>query len=260
MAKNKLKRFAQMETFENVFQPSHEDVWDKEFRLKNKWNKAYFKNDNPIVLEVGCGKGEYTVGLAQRFPDKNFIGIDIKGARLWQGATIATEEGLKNVAFVRTNVELLRSVFSNGEISEIWITFADPQMKKVTKRLTGTRFMKLYSDLMNANGIIHLKSDSQFLYQYTKYMIQENKLKVLTDTDDLYNSEHANDILGIKTYYEAQFLSKGIPIKYIQFLLEGKTEFVEPDVELELDEYRSFGRDRRIQTTEKSPKIKKDSI
>ncbi len=259
MAKNKLKRFAEVETFENVLQPSHEDVWDKEFRLKSKWNKEYFKNDNPIVLEVGCGKGEYTVGLAQRFPDKNFIGIDIKGARLWQGATIANEEGLKNVAFVRTKVELLRSVFANGEISEVWITFADPQMKKVTKRLTGTRYIKLYSDLMNDNGMIHLKSDSQFLYEYTRYMIKENNLKVLTDTDDLYNSEHANDILGIKTYYEAQFLSKGIPIKYIQFLLEGKTEFVEPDVEIELDEYRSFGRDRRKQPTEEKHKVKKEN-
>jgi len=259
VGKNKLKRFAEMETFENVFQPSHEDVWDKEFRLKSKWNKEYFKNDNPIVLEVGCGKGEYTVGLAERFPDKNFIGIDIKGARLWQGAKDAIEKDLKNVAFIRTKVELLRSVFANGEISEIWITFADPQMKKVTKRLTGTRFMQLYSDLMADNGMIHLKSDSQFLYHYTRYMIQENNLKVLTDTDDLYNSEYANDILGIKTYYEAQFLSKGIPIKYLQFLLEGKKEFVEPDVELELDEYRSFGRDRRKQPTEEKDIIKKNN-
>lgn len=130
-------------------------------------------------------------------------------------------------------------------------------MKKVTKRLTGTRFIQLYSDLMDNSGIIHMKSDSQFLYHYTRYMIQENNLKVITDTDDLYNSEHANDILGIKTYYEAQFLSKGIPIKYIQFLLEGKTEFVEPDVELELDEYRSFGRDRRKQPTEEKHKNQK---
>ena len=245
MGKNKLQRFAEMETFENVFQPTHNEVWEKDYQFKGKWNKEIFKNDNPIVLEVGCGKGEYSVGLARKFPNKNFIGIDIKGARMWRGAKTAIEEGLSNVAFIRTKAELLESVFASGEISEIWITFPDPQMKKVRKRLTGTRFLKLYSNLLSTDGIIHLKTDSKFLYEYTSYVIKENDLRVSVDTSDLYNSGKADDILSIRTFYEQQFLDRGIPIKYQKFRLDGKDEFVEPDVEIELDSYRSFGRDQR---------------
>lgn len=247
MGKNKLKRFAEMETFNNVFQPTHNDVWEKNYKLKGKWNKEVFKNDNPIVLEVGCGKGEYSVGLARKYPNKNFIGIDIKGARMWRGAKTAIEEGLDNVAFIRTKAELLESVFESGELSEIWITFPDPQMKKVRKRLTGTRFLQLYNNLLTQDGIIHLKSDSNFLYEYTSYVIKENNLAVDVDTNDLYNSGMADDILSIRTFYEQQFLDRGIPIKYLKFKLEGKSEFVEPDVEIELDSYRSFGRDQRTQ-------------
>ena len=247
MGKNKLQRFAEMETFDNVFQPTHKEVWETNYHLKGNWNKEVFKNDNPIVLEVGCGKGEYTVGLARKFPNKNFIGIDIKGARMWRGAKTAIEEGLNNVGFIRTKAELLESIFEKGEISEIWITFPDPQMKKVRKRLTGTRFLKLYSNLLSNNGIIHLKSDSNFLYEYTSYVIKENKLAVDVDTNDLYNSGKADDILSIRTFYEQQFLDRGIPIKYLKFMLEGKSEFIEPDVEIEMDTYRSFGRDKRTE-------------
>lgn len=247
MGKNKLQRFAEMETFDNVFQPTHKEVWEKNYHLKGNWNKEVFKNDNPIVLEVGCGKGEYSVGLARKFPNKNFIGIDIKGARMWRGAKTAIEEGLNNVGFIRTKAELLESIFEKGEISEIWITFPDPQMKKVRKRLTGTRFLKLYSNLLSDDGIIHLKSDSNFLYEYTSYVIKENALAVDVDTNDLYNSGKADDILSIRTFYEQQFLDRGIPIKYLKFKLEGKSEFIEPDVEIEMDSYRSFGRDKRTE-------------
>jgi len=234
-----------METFDNVFQPTHNEVWEKDYQYKGKWNKEIFKNDNPIVLEVGCGKGEYSVGLARKFPNKNFIGIDIKGARMWRGAKTAIEEGLNNVGFIRTKAELLESIFASGEISEIWITFPDPQMKKERKRLTGTRFLKLYSNLLTHDGIIHLKTDSNFLYEYTSYVIKENSLAVDVDTNDLYNSDIADDILSIRTFYEQQFLDRGIPIKYQKFMLEGKSEFIEPDVEIELDSYRSFGREKR---------------
>nr|WP_216616561.1 tRNA (guanosine(46)-N7)-methyltransferase TrmB [Marinifilum caeruleilacunae] len=236
-----------MDTFGNVFQPTHNEVWEKNYHLKGKWNKEVFKNENPIVLEVGCGKGEYTVGLARKFPNKNFIGIDIKGARMWRGAKTAIEEGLDNVGFIRTKAELLESIFASGEISEIWITFPDPQMKKERKRLTGTRFLTLYSNLLTDDGIIHLKSDSNFLYEYTSYVIKENDLAVDVDTNDLYNSGKADDILSIRTFYEQQFLDRGIPIKYLKFKLEGKSEFTEPDVEIEMDSYRSFGRDKREQ-------------
>lgn len=236
-----------MDTFDNVFQPTHKEVWETNYHLKGKWNKEVFKNDNPIVLEVGCGKGEYTVGLARKYPNKNFIGIDIKGARMWRGAKTAIEEGLNNVGFIRTKAELLESIFAPGEISEIWITFPDPQMKKVRKRLTGTRFLTLYSNLLSDDGIIHLKSDSNFLYEYTSYVIKENSLAVDVDTNDLYNSGKADDILSIRTFYEQQFLDRGIPIKYLKFKLEGKSEFIEPDVEIEMDSYRSFGRDKRTE-------------
>ncbi len=244
MAKNKLTKFAEMATYKNVFEYTFQKLQDTPFPLKGKWGKEYFKNDNPIVLELGCGKGEYTVGLARVNVDKNFIGMDIKGARMWSGASDATVNKLENVAFVRTHIEMIGHFFDAQEVSEIWITFPDPQMKKVNKRLTSTRFMKKYSELLKDNGIIHLKTDSNFLYTYTKAMIEENKLEVLFDTNDLYNSEIESEVLSIQTFYEKQWLKRGLDIKYLKFACPIKEEWFEPDVEIEHDEYRSFSRNK----------------
>ncbi|WP_298650735.1 tRNA (guanosine(46)-N7)-methyltransferase TrmB [uncultured Proteiniphilum sp.] len=245
MAKNKLAKFADMATYGNVFQYTFETLKEEGFSFKGKW-RTYFGNDNPVVLELGCGKGEYTVGLARKFPEKNFIGIDIKGARMWTGATHALEKGLANVAFLRTRIELINHFFVQDEVSEIWITFPDPQMKKTSKRLTSTRFMEEYSRLLKDGGIIHLKTDSNFLYRYTKAMVEENRLEVLFDTADLYNSGLNEDILETRTFYEQQWLSRGLNIKYIRFLCPKDHQWTEPDIEIEKDEYRSFGRDARI--------------
>lgn len=245
MAKNKLAKFADMDTYGNVFQYGFETLKKEGFPLKGKWH-THFGNDNPIILELGCGKGEYTVGLGRLFPTKNFIGIDIKGARMWTGATQALEEGINNTAFVRTHIEFLPHFFAEGEVSEIWITFPDPQMKKTNKRLTSTRFMNEYSRVLKEGGIVHLKTDSNFLYQYTREMIRENHLEVLFDTDDLYNSNLQDDILGIQTFYEQQWRERGFSIKYIRFGCPKNVDWIEPEVDIEKDEYRSFGRDARL--------------
>ena len=242
MGKNKLKKFAEMKQLTNVFQYPFAALQENGFPLKGKWNTDYFKNDNPIVLELGCGKGEYTVGLAERIPGKNYIGIDIKGARMWTGAKTAAENGLANVAFLRTNIELIASFFAPGEVSEIWITFPDPQMKKVRKRLTGTRFLELYRHILVPDGIIHLKTDSPFLYTYTDALVRLNGLQTEVNTDDLYNSGCDNEILGIKTFYEQQWLDRGLSIKYIKFHLGAEPPLQEPDIEIEPDTYRSFSR------------------
>ncbi len=242
MGKNKLKKFAEMEQLSNVFQYPFAALRDNGFPLKGRWGSDYFKNDNPIVLELGCGKGEYTVGLAERIPGKNYIGIDIKGARMWTGAKQAAAAGLGNVAFLRTNIELIDHFFAPGEVSEIWITFPDPQMKKVRKRLTGTRFLDLYRHILVPGGIVHLKTDSPFLYTYTDALVKLNGLQVEVNTDDLYNSCHSNEILGIKTFYEQQWLERGLSIKYIKFHLNADTVLQEPDIEIEHDTYRSFSR------------------
>ncbi|MGB5988838.1 MAG: tRNA (guanosine(46)-N7)-methyltransferase TrmB [Marinifilaceae bacterium] len=245
MAKNKLAKFADMDALSNVFQPKHEEVFESEYKLKGKWGKEVFKNDNPIVLEIGCGKGEYAVGLARKFPNKNFIGMDIKGSRMWTGATQSESEGLTNVIFIRSYAEFLESVFADDELSEIWVTFADPQMKKARKRLTGTRFLRHYKKVLKEDGIIHLKTDSNFLYTYTSIMAKENKLEVSVDTNNLYESGTADEILSIRTYYEQQWLDRGKTIKYIRFSLKGKIEFIEPEVEIEEDDYRSYSRSKK---------------
>lgn len=242
MGKNKLKKFADMETIDFVFQYPFSRLQQDGFPLKGRWHQDFFGNDNPIVVELGCGKGEYTVGLARRFPDKNFIGIDIKGARMWTGASEARAEGLRNVAFVRTSIELIESFFAPGEVSEIWITFPDPQMKKVRKRLTSTRFMDLYRKVLADCGTVHLKTDSPFLYRYTTLMVGLNDLPVECDTDDLYASGLADDILDIKTHYEKQWLARGLTIKYIRFRLPATGDLQEPDEEIEQDTYRSYSR------------------
>ncbi len=249
MAKNKLQKFADMETYSHVFQYPFAVLKERGFDMRGKWNEMFFHNDNPIVLELGCGKGEYAVGLARRYPNKNFIGVDIKGARMWTGASEAKAEGIENVAFLRTHIELITHFFAPGEVSEIWITFPDPQMKKTRKRLTSTRMLELYREILTENGIIHLKSDSPFLYTYTRAMVQENNFPILIDTDDLYNSGIDDDILGIKTFYEQQWLERGKSIKYIKFIYESRNELIEPDIEIELDDYRSFNRSKRSSKT-----------
>src|SRR5574344_752322 len=223
MSKGKLQKFAEMETFSNVFQYPYSVIDNTPFAMKGHWRGEYFNNDNPIVLELGCGKGEYTVGLAKLFPDVNFIGVDIKGARMWTGATQALNEGLKNVAFLRTNIEIIDRFFAKDEVSEIWLTFSDPQMKNVHKRLTSTYFMKRYRNFLVDGGTIHLKTDSNFLYTYTGYMVGVNKLPVLFKTEDLYHDDRVDDetrkILSIQTYYESMWIERGLNIKYFKFSL-----------------------------------------
>lgn len=242
MGKNKLKKFSEMERIDFVFQYPWAVLRQEGFPLRGRWREEVFHNDRPIILELGCGKGEYTVGLATARPDANYIGVDIKGARMWTGATDAQRRGLKNVAFLRTDIELLPSFFAPGEVNEIWITFPDPQMKKVRKRLTSTRFLDLYRRVLKDGGIINLKTDSPFLYTYTSIMADENRLPVEVRTDNLYASAAADDILKIRTYYEQQWLDRGLTIKYIRFALPAEGALTEPDVEIEHDTYRSFSR------------------
>ncbi len=228
-SKNKLKRFRENETFANVFQPSRDELVDGDYHLKGKWIKDVFKNDNPLVLELGCGKGEYTVGLAERFPDINFIGIDIKGARIWTGAKKAHLEKIPNVAFIRTWIEVVNSFFSPAEIDEIWLTFPDPQLKRSRnkKRLTAARFLNLYRKFLKDNGIIHLKTDNSILYEYTLDLARLNKLKVEFETNNLYGSEYPELVHGIKTFYEKQFIEEGLNIHYLQFRLPSGKNIME---------------------------------
>ena len=244
MGKNKLKKFAEMETFSNVFQPPYEP-------MAGQWRQKFFHNDNPIVVELGCGRGEYTVGLAERYPDKNFIGVDIKGARMWAGAKQAIEKGLSNVAFLRTQIEFITEFFSPDEIGEIWITFCDPQMKKATKRLTSTYFMQRYHKIMKPNGLIHLKTDSPFLYTYTTEMLKLNPYPVLANTDDLYAGNLYPDAQALQTHYERQWLDRGLSIKYLEWQLVPLTEWTEPTIEIEKDTYRSYGRNYTVSSDSK---------
>lgn len=244
MGKNKLAKFEEMKGFEHVVQAPFHVIKNTHFHLKGKWREQFFGNDNPIILELGCGKGEYSVELAEKHPDKNFLGVDIKGARLWKGAKTALEKDLKNVGFLRTNIEIIGQFFGPEEVDEIWLTFPDPQMKKTRKRLTSTIFLKKFKLFLKKNGIIHLKTDSNFQYSYTCALAHLNEFEIVTETDNLYESDIINDTLRIKTFYENQWLSRGIPIKYLAFRLNDK-DWQEPEMEFEKDEYRSFGRSAR---------------
>jgi tRNA (guanine-N7-)-methyltransferase len=249
MGKGKLAKFADMETYENVFQYPYSVVEHVLFEMKGHWHEQYFKNNHPIVLELGCGKGEYTVELAKLYPDMNFIGVDIKGARMWTGATQALNEGLKNVAFLRTNIEIIERFFAEDEVQEIWLTFSDPQMKNPRKRLTSTYFMARYRQFLVDGGIIHLKTDSNFLFTYTTYMVEKNQLPVLFRTEDLYHDaridEDTKQILAIQTYYESMWIARGLNIKYMKWQLPRMGVLEEPEVEIELDDYRSYHRSKR---------------
>lgn len=225
VAKKKLQRFAEVATFPNVFHMSYEESLQGHV-LKGKWNEEFFKNHHPIVLELGCGKGEYTVGLAQRYPHKNFIGVDIKGNRIWMGAKQALDNKMQNVAFMRTRIDFIESVFDKNEVSEIWITFPDPQPQKTRarKRLTSLQFLNRYKNILVPGGLIHLKTDSYPLYEYTLEVIRENSYELLEHTDDLYGKRdirHFGDDLGeagaIKTYYEKKFSDLGYKINYVRF-------------------------------------------
>lgn len=219
MGKNKLRRFAENLTFSNLFQVPYTDLIDNDFTLKGKWREEYFHNNNPIILELGCGKGEYTVGLAKKYENKNFIGVDIKGARLWRGCKTAIEENMNNVAFLRCHVQMLESYFAPNEVDEIWITFPDPQPKYENKRLTCMRFLERYKNVIKPDGIIHLKTDSKELYDYTVELLRQEKKNIIFNTEDLYHSFYTDDVIEIQTFYEKMFLKDGKRITYIKFQL-----------------------------------------
>ena len=223
-SKNKLKRFKENETFRNVFQPTREELVKKEYALKGNWKSTFFKNDNPLVLELGCGKGEYSVALAQKYPDKNFIGIDIKGARFWRGAKTAIEENIPNVAFLRTQIELVDHAFAENEVDEIWITFPDPQIKyKRTKhRMTNSEFIQRYKKILKPNGFVNLKTDSEFMHGYTLGLLHGEGHEIIYANHDVYKNEGSpEEVTGIQTFYEEQYLEQNKPITYIRFKIKG---------------------------------------
>jgi len=227
MAKKKLERFEELKTFSHVFEPTMEEAFKKDHYLKGLWRKDFFKNDHPIVLELGCGKGEYSVELAKKYPEKNYIGIDIKGARIWYGAKESDDLEMKNIAFLRTRIEFIQSFFAEDEIDEIWLTFSDPQPQdsREKKRLSSPRFIKHYRSFLKNDGIVHMKTDSTSLFDYTLEQIKEHNYRLIESTHDLYGEHIKNldtdtqEILGIKTLYETIFSEKGFKIKYCKFRL-----------------------------------------
>lgn len=231
MGKDKIRRFRENETFACMVQPQFDEVFHRDYRLKGAWRRDFFRNDRPICLELGCGRGEYTVALGQRNPETNYLGVDIKGARMWRGAKTATEEGLKNVGFVRTRIEFIDSFFAEGEVDEIWITFPDPQLKKgrAKKRLTSPLFLALYAGFLKPDGVVHLKTDSKHLHEYTRAVIETNGLTVEACNADIYGTGMADETLSVKTAYESRYLKEGLPITYICFRLDGKRAFIAPD-------------------------------
>ena len=225
MSKNKLAKFAEMADFANVVQPA--ELMVQNFEYKGKWSSDFFHNDHPLTLELGCGKGEYTVALSAANPERNFIGIDIKGARIWNGAKKALEGNIKNAGFLRTRIDMIDNFFGAEEVSEIWITFADPQPKKQNKRLTSAYFLNLYRKFMKPGAVINLKTDSRLLHFYTLELLKANHIEPIVHTDDLYNSPYLDDTLSIKTFYENMFLQEGKKITYLKFILDINKEIVE---------------------------------
>ncbi|GAA4294338.1 tRNA (guanosine(46)-N7)-methyltransferase TrmB [Aestuariibaculum suncheonense] len=222
-SKNKLRRFRENETFSNVYQPTRDELVNEEYEFKGNWNKNVFKNDNPLVLELGCGKGEYSVALAQRYPNKNFIGIDIKGARFWRGAKTAVEENIPNVAFLRTQIELIDHAFGANEVDEIWITFPDPQIKyKRTKhRMTNAEFLARYKKILKEDGVVNLKTDSEFMHGYTLGLLHGAGHEVLYANHNVYKQEGSpEEVTSIQTFYESQYLEQNKAITYIRFKIK----------------------------------------
>lgn len=254
MSKGKLAKFADMAQNPLVVEMPYNPTIPVTPPLFGKWGSDFFHNANPIVLELGCGRGEYTVGLAEKHPDNNFIGVDIKGARMWTGAQDALHRGMQNVGFLRTNIEFIHKFFAPGEVSEVWLTFSDPQMKKATKRLTSTYFLERYRQMMPDGGLIHLKTDSNFLFTYTEEMLRANNIPALVCTRNLYAeplpadeevARYLTEARSIQTYYEQMWRSRGIDIKYLCFRLPAQGNLVEPEVDIPLDEYRSYSREKR---------------
>ncbi len=234
MGKDKLRRFRENETFGCMVQPLFEDVFEKAHPLKGRWRTDFFKNDNPIILELGCGRGEYTVGLAKMFPERNFIGIDVKGARLWRGGRTVTDENMGNAAFLRTRIEFINSFFAEGEVDQIWITFHDPQLKKnrVKKRLTSPLFLKRYFAFLKDGGCVNLKTDCLHLHDYTREVIQANNLTEVVASDDIYNQPEkvAKEVTMLQTTYEGKYLAEGKAITFVSFMLDSKNgEFADID-------------------------------
>ncbi len=245
MGKDKLRKFKENETFACLIQPSTEEVLGRDYHLKGSWGKRIFGNGNPIIVELGCGKGEYTIDLALRNPEFNYIGVDIKGARLWKGAKYAEENKLPNVAFLRTRIEFITSLFGENEISGIWITFADPQIGREKKRLTSPLFLERYRSFLKPGGIVHLKTDSRYLHEYTKALAEQNNLDILACTTDLYGSGReslydsqisslcgraaVDALFEVQTFYETQYLAQGLPITYLAMRIDRDGEYVSPD-------------------------------
>ena len=261
MGHDKLRKFAENETFRCLLQPEASLVLDKsgnpadglrlkDHPVKGRWNETMFATDQPIVLELGCGKGEYTIDLSKRAPDRNYIGVDIKGARLWRGAKTATEEGLPNVAFLRTRIEFIEAFFGPGEVSEIWLTFSDPQLKSENSRLTSPLFLERYRKFLKPGGIIHLKTDSRFLHEYTMAVATENNLSVLASTTDLYEAvpgfiETNEALYEVQTFYERMFLSQGYKITYMAFTIDHEGPYRHPET-FDSDYWRSVEGPRRF--------------
>jgi tRNA (guanine-N7-)-methyltransferase len=232
VGKNKLKRFRENEKFPHVIQPEYDALLNNQVEIKGRW-RDFFGNNHPIILELGCGKGEYTVGLAKRYPHNNYVGIDIKGARIWRGAKNSYENGMKNVAFLRIRIDFIHHCFDTNEVDEIWCTFSDPhrgKRKGINKRLTSPKFLKRYQHILRDNGIVHLKTDDPILYAYTLDVIESNKLPLIQNIPDIYDGDHSDVVPPIKTHYEKKWLEEGRIIRYVSFNLPANASLKYPAI------------------------------